>query len=246
MTSPRTQALLKVVLLVLFLGVAVWLLFCTGAGQFLRDAARPDGADERGQIRDWIASFDPIAAPIVYIAIYIVGTILLVPGTLLSFVGAMLFGAYFGTLYTWIGATIGATLSFLLAKWLGRDFVDQLFGGRFAEFEERVEHHGFTSLLILRLLPWFPFTGINFGSGLTRIRFRDYVLATAIGILPGTFVYQLLFAKLQEKVLSKEWQWSDLADWELGMAIGLFVIFAWLGGRLARRIQTDEHEPPRD
>lgn len=236
MPTPGTKSLLKLALLVSLVGGAIYAIRFTEFGK----------AFNRNALQDWIESFPPALAPLVYIAIYIVGTILLIPGTILSFVGALLFGAYLGTLYTWIGATIGATLAFLVAKSLGRDFVDQLLGGRFAEFERRLEKHGFTSLLILRLLPWFPFNGINFGSGLTRIRLRDYVLATAIGILPGTFVYQLLFAKLGEKVLSNDWQWSDLADWELGVAIGLFGVFVWLGRWLARRMQDNEQEPPRE
>ncbi len=234
MLTPRTKSLLKLALLVLPLAGGIYVIQATAIGD----------ADHRPTpARTWIDSFDPLAvAPLIYIAIYIVGTVLLVPGTILSFIGALLFGAYLGTLYTWIGATIGATLSFLLAKWLGRDFVDQLLGGRFQDFERRLEKHGFTSLLILRLLPWFPFNGINFGSGLTRISLRDYVLATAIGILPGTFVYQLLFAKLGEKALRNEWQWSDLADWELGVAVVLFAVFVWLGRWLARRAREENSD----
>jgi uncharacterized membrane protein YdjX (TVP38/TMEM64 family) len=234
--TPRTKSLLKLALLVSLVGGAVCVVRFTEFGQTFNTQA----------LRDWIESFPLAFAPLIYIAVYIIGTVLLVPGTILSFVGALLFGAYLGTVYTWIGATIGATLAFLLAKSLGRDFVDQLLGGRFADFERRLEKHGFTSLLILRLLPWFPFNGINFGSGLTRIRLRDYVLATAIGILPGTFVYQLLFAKLGEKALTSDWHWSDLADWELGAAIGLFVVFVWLGRWLARRMQGEEQEPPHE
>lgn len=228
MPASRTQSLLKLAALVCILGGAFYVLRFTELRQHLTVEA----------IQAWINHFGPVLAPVLYVGLYIVGTVLLVPGVLLSFCGAVLFGAYEGTFYTWIGATIGATLSFLLAKFLGRDFVDQLLGGRFQEFERRLERHGFTSLLILRLLPWFPFTGINFGSGLTRIRFRDYVLATALGILPGTFVYQFLFAKLGSKVLADEWQWSDLADAELGIAIVLFIAFAGIGGWIARRMQS--------
>jgi uncharacterized membrane protein YdjX (TVP38/TMEM64 family) len=228
--TTKTRSLLKLGVLVLFLGGAFYVLRYTDFGEYLTASS----------VREWIKGFDPLLAPLIYIGVYILGTVLLVPGTLLSFGGAILFGAYMGTLYTWIGATIGATLAFLLAKFLGRDFVDQLLAGRFQDFERRLEKHGFTSLLILRLLPWFPFNGINFGSGLTRIRLRDYVLATAIGILPGTFVYQFLFATLGEKVLSNEWQWSDLADPELGVALVLFAAFIWIGRSLARRMQSSE------
>ena len=228
--SVKTKSLLKLCLLIVILGGAYCALHFTDIGRALRPQA----------VRDWINGFEPLSARLIYIGVYIIGTVLLVPGTLLSFGGAILFGAYEGTLYTWIGATIGATLAYLTAKYLGRDFVDQLLAGRFQEFERRIEEHAFTSLLILRLLPWFPFNGINFGSGLTRIGLRDYVLATALGILPGTFVYQFLFAKLGEKVLTNDWQWSDLADPQLAAAIALFIAFIWAGRWLARRMQPTD------
>ena len=221
---PRFTFLLKLILLVLFLGVVVSVLHFA----------------DLEQVRAWINSFDPILAPLIYIGVYIIATVLLLPVIVLSLGGAILFGPYAGTLYTWIGATIGSTLAFLLAKFLGRDFVEYLLAGRFQEFERRVEKHGFTSLLILRLLPWFPMNGINFASGLTRIRLWDFVLATVIGILPGTFVYMFLFAKLGDQFLRKEWHWSDLADPELGVAVVLFVALIGFGRWFARRIQQRE------
>jgi uncharacterized membrane protein YdjX (TVP38/TMEM64 family) len=186
-----------------------------------------------------IESHGPVAARLVYVAVYIVGTVILLPGTVLSFAGAVLFGAYEGTLYTWIGATIGATLAYLMARVLGRDFVERLFGGRFAAFDQRIREHGFTGLLIIRLLPFFPFNAVNFGCGLTGIRLRDYVLATAIGIVPGTFVYQFLFAKFGRKILTEGLRLEYLTDPDLWLAIGLFAAFVivskWLSKKVFRK-----------
>ena len=116
--------------------------------------------------------------------------------------GAALFDLFEATLYTWIGATLGATLAFLLARLLGRDFFAQLLAGRLQALDERLSRNGFFNMLILRLVPLIPFNAINFGAGLTSIRLRDYVLATAIGILPGTFVYQYLFSRLGKRTYS--------------------------------------------
>jgi uncharacterized membrane protein YdjX (TVP38/TMEM64 family) len=186
-----------------------------------------------------IESHGPITARLIYVVVYVVGTAAFLPGTVLSFAGAVLFGAYEGTLYTWIGATIGATLAYLMARLLGRDFVERLFGGRFAAFDRRIREHGFTGLLIIRLVPLFPFNAVNFGSGLTGIRLGDYVLATAIGIVPGTFVYQLLFAKFGRKILTDGLQLEYLKDPELWLVLGLFVAFViagkWLSGKVARK-----------
>ena len=183
-----------------------------------------------------IESHGPVTARLIYVAVYIVGAVALLPGTVLSFAGAVLFGPYEGTLYTWVGATIGATLAYLMARALGRDFVERLFGGRFAAFDRRIREHGFTGLLLIRLLPLFPFNAVNFGCGLTGIRLRDYVLATAIGIVPGTFVYQFLFAKFGRRILTEGLRLEYLADPELWMAIGLFAAFVIVGKWLSKKV----------
>lgn len=226
MSSRRAKSLLKLVLLLAFVaGAAVFFRF-TDLGQSITPAS----------VRETIEGLNPVAARLVYVLGYIVGTVLLLPGTLLSFAGAVLFGMWEGTLYTWTGAVIGATLAFLLAKLLGRDFVNQLLGGKLQALDRRLAEHGFTGLLILRLVPLFPFNGINFGAGLTSIGPRDYVLATAIGILPGTFVYQFLFARLGDKILEEGFAFSDLLDPVLGLALALFIAFILVGRWLSKRL----------
>jgi uncharacterized membrane protein YdjX (TVP38/TMEM64 family) len=236
---------LKLAVLVGFLAAAVYYFRFTDQGR----AITPE------YVLDSIKSHGPVTARLIYIAVYIVGTVAFLPGTVLSFAGAVLFGAYEGTLYTWIGATIGATLAYGMARVLGRDFVERLFGGRFAAFDQRIREHGFTGLLLIRLAPVFPFNAVNFGCGLVGIRLRDYVLATAIGILPGTFVYQFLFAKFGRKILTEGLRLEYLRDPELWLALGLFAVFVivgkWLSNRISRKApaagedvnRTDREEP---
>lgn len=216
----------KFALLVALLAAAVWYFRFTEAGRQITPES----------VLDWIESYPPVLARALYVLVYIAGTVLFIPGTALSFAGAVLFGAYQGTLYTWLGAVIGSTLAFLVSRSLGREYVESLFGGRFAAFDARLRENGFWGLLTLRLIPLFPFTAINFGSGLTGIRLRDYVLATAIGILPGTFVYQFLFAKLGRRALVEGLGWQDLADGEIWLALGLFAVFIVVGRWLSRRV----------
>src|SRR5215470_19667914 len=217
---------LKLGLLVAFLAAAVYYFRFTDQGREITPQYVLDSIENHG----------PIAARLIYVAVYIVGTVALLPGTVLSFAGAVLFGPYEGTLYTWVGATIGATLAYLMARALGRDFVERLFGGRFAAFDRRIREHGFTGLLIIRLLPLFPFNAVNFGCGLTGIRLRDYVLATAIGIVPGTFVYQFLFAKFGRKILTEGFQLAYLTDPQLWLALGLFAAFVIVGKWLSKKV----------
>ena len=228
MTGKTRTALLRLAGLVVLLAVGVYFFRFTETGR----TVTPQSALE------YIRSFDPLAARAVYVAAYVVGTVCLLPGTVLSFAGAALFGPYEGTLYTWIGATLGATLAFFLARLLGRAAVVDLVGDRLDTLDRRLRHHGFTGLLLLRLLPIVPFNALNFGAGLTGIGVRDYVLATAVGILPGTFVYQFLFAKAIEKGTQGELSWDDLRDPELLLALGLFAAFLVVGKWLAGRVSV--------
>jgi uncharacterized membrane protein YdjX (TVP38/TMEM64 family) len=226
MQERKLTTWLKLALLVAFLAAAVYYFRFTERGR----EVTPE------YVLYSIETHGPIAARLIYIAVYIVGTVMLLPGTVLSFAGAVLFGAYEGTLYTWIGATLGATLAYLTARVLGRDFVERLFGGRFTAFDQRIREHGFTGLLIVRLLPLFPFNAVNFGCGLTGIRLRDYVLATAIGIVPGTFVYQFLFAKFGRRILTEGFRTEYLTDPEIWLAIGLFAAFVIVGKWLSKKV----------
>lgn len=188
-------------------------------------------------------SFSPSMQRLLYVLFYVAGTVFLLPGTVLSFAGAILFGTWQGTLFTWIGATIGSTLAFLWAKALGRGFVERLFkGDRFEKFEKSIEKNGFQGLLIIRLIPLFPFNGINFGSGLTKIRLLDYVMATAIGIIPGTFVYQYLFATVGQRALEEGIRFSDLKDPNLLLAVSLFVVFLVMVKVVSKRLKSGEKE----
>ena len=214
MGKVDTKTLVKFVAFVLLIGTAVWYFRSTGITP----------ADLAQTVLTKIKSFAPYDR-VVYVVVYVVGTVILLPGTALSFAGAVLFGVWQGTLFTWIGAVIGASLAFPIAKWMGRGFVDQLLGGRLEAFDRRVRENGFQGLLIIRLLPIFPFNGVNFGSGLTSIGFRDYILATAIGILPGTFVYQYLFATVGEPLLTEGPKWEYFKDPSILGALGLFVVF---------------------
>jgi uncharacterized membrane protein YdjX (TVP38/TMEM64 family) len=231
---PGKSALIKLAVLIALIAAAVSFTRNTETGRQITFLA----------IRDYVASYPPLVVPLLYIGIYIAGTVCLLPGTVLSFVCSRLFGLFEATLYTWIGATIGATPAFLLAKLLSRDFVNQLLGGRLQALDDRLRRHGFTGLLILRLVPIFPFNAINFGSGLTSIRLVDYVLATAIGILPGTFAYQYLFAKLGDKVLSGEYSLSDVYDPELLIAVGVFVVFIIAGKWPSAKLQPPSEPRP--
>lgn len=131
-----------------------------------------------------------LPAVILFILVYIAQTAFSVPGaTILTLTGGFLFGSLWAALYVNVGATTGATLAFLAARYLFRDWVEERFGFRLAAFQEGFARNAFNYLLTLRLIPLFPFFLVNLLSGLTRVNAGTYVIATALGIIPGSLAY---------------------------------------------------------
>ena len=125
-----------------------------------------------------------------FMAIYIVQTALSLPGAaIMSLASGAIFGSIMGTVYANIAATIGATLAFLVTRYLLRDLVLNTFGSKLEGMNRELETQGFNYLLFLRLVPVFPFFLINLAAGLTRLQLRTFFFGTALGIIPGGFVY---------------------------------------------------------
>lgn len=168
---------LALVALLLATGLAVWLT-PLGALASRERILELLGTVRRGRL-----------APLAFLVIYVAASALALPGSALTLGGGALFGLWRGLALNWLGAMIGATLAFVLARRLGRDFVAHRLRGRVAKLDAAVEHHGFRAVLFLRLVPLVPFNALNYAAGLSSVSLRDYVLATAIGIVPGTFAY---------------------------------------------------------
>lgn len=125
-----------------------------------------------------------------FMALYIIQTALSLPGAvILSLASGAIFGALMGTVYAVIAASIGATLAFLVTRYLLRDFVLNKFGNQLEGMNRELEARGLNYLLFLRLVPIFPFFLINLAAGLTRLPLRTFVIGTLIGIIPGGFVF---------------------------------------------------------
>jgi uncharacterized membrane protein YdjX (TVP38/TMEM64 family) len=131
-----------------------------------------------------------VTAVLIFAAIYLLQTTFSLPGgALLTVTGGLLFGSFQGTLIVIIPATLGATLAFLAARYLLRDWVERRFGDRLKTIQKGFAKNSFSYLLTLRLIPLFPFFLVNLVSGLTRISLGTYLAATALGIIPGSFVF---------------------------------------------------------
>ncbi|MGD8960515.1 MAG: TVP38/TMEM64 family protein [Desulfobacteraceae bacterium] len=176
-----------------------------------------------------------IWAPLVFILVYTAGVCLFVPGTLLTGLGAAIFGAYWGFVYVWIGAMAGASLAFLIGRTLGREFAASLIGNKLRRYDEAIARNGFATVLYLRLV-YFPFTPMNFGMGLTKVRFWDYFAGTGLGILVGTFIFTFFIGTLKEIWASGDW--GGLFSFKVFFSIGLFV-FSFFIPRLIKKLRGE-------
>jgi uncharacterized membrane protein YdjX (TVP38/TMEM64 family) len=174
------------IVIVLVIAVAVGAFFYFDLGRFLSLTALKDNRDSLLAFTD--ANF--MAAVAIFIGAYAMMAGLSLPGAvILTLAGGFLFGAGWATVFVNVGATTGATVAFLTARYLLRDTVEQKFGKWLGPFQEGFAKNAFSYLLTLRLIPLFPFFVVNLVSGLTRVSVGTYVAATALGIIPGSFVY---------------------------------------------------------
>lgn len=133
-----------------------------------------------------------VLAPLLFIGLYIIGTVLFLPGSVLTLAGGALFGPWLGTLYNLTGATLGATLAFVISRYIGSEWVRQKAGDILQRLLSGVESEGWRFVAFVRLVPLFPFNLLNYALGLTRIKLVPYMLTTWLCMIPGGFAYTWL------------------------------------------------------
>jgi uncharacterized membrane protein YdjX (TVP38/TMEM64 family) len=220
----RRSAFLKAGLFFLFIVAAIVLVRYSPLRDYLTAAALQQFLNAAG-----------IWAPLVFIAVYAAGVCLFIPGTLLTGLGAAIFGAYWGFLYVWVGAMLGASLAFFIGRFLGRDFAASLVGNRLKKYDDAIRRNGFATVLYLRLV-YFPFTPMNFGMGLTGVTFRDYIAGTGLGILVGTFIFTFFIGTLKEVWISGDW--GQLLSFKVFFSVALF-IFSFFIPKLLKRLRGE-------
>jgi uncharacterized membrane protein YdjX (TVP38/TMEM64 family)/rhodanese-related sulfurtransferase len=131
-------------------------------------------------------------APIWFIGLYTLATVLFIPGSALTVAGGALFGPVWGTLWNLAGATLGATLAFVAARYIASDWASRRAGERLARLIRRVEEEGWRFVAFVRLVPLFPFNLVNYAFGLTRIHLGEYMLTSFVCMAPGAIAYTYL------------------------------------------------------
>lgn len=217
----EVRAGIKIIILALLLAAVFVSVRVFGLGEYL----------EAERLRAWIASFG-IWGPAAYIVIYSIAPSLMVPGLPLTVVGGVLFGPVQGSVYTIVGATVGASLAFLIARYLGRDWViSRIEGSRIEELDRKAGEEGWKIVAFTRLIPLFPYNFLNYAFGLTRVRFLDYLWATFVFMIPGVVAYVVFSSSildLLQGVLSRQFV--------IGLALLIIVslipvVYRWIKGR---------------
>jgi uncharacterized membrane protein YdjX (TVP38/TMEM64 family) len=220
-TATGKGALVKALVLLAFIVAAVLIVRFTPVKDYLTPRVLGRALEDAG-----------IWAPLLFILVYTAGICLFVPGTLLTTLGAAIFGAYWGFLYVWVGAMLGSSAAFWIGRTLGREFAASLIGDKLKKYDEAIERNGFATVLYLRLI-YFPFTPMNFGMGLTRVRFRDYVFGTGLGIIVGTFIFTFFVGTVRDVWVSGNW--ADLLSVKVFLSVALFVFSFFLPKIIKKR-----------
>jgi uncharacterized membrane protein YdjX (TVP38/TMEM64 family) len=219
--SKRSSILRPLILVLLVVGMMAAVRYFR-VGEYL----------EAERLRAWINAYG-IWAPLIYLAIWTVApSLLALPGLPITLAGGVLFGKFWGVVYTALGATMGATLGFLVARYLARDWLEaKLAGTKLAALDEKVARHGWKIVAFTRLIPIFPYNLQNYAYGLTRIPLFPYILASFFCMLPATVAFIYFSSNLLDLLHGKISQ-----ELVLGVLLVVIVslapfIYKWLRGR---------------
>lgn len=190
------------------------------------------GVPDVQTLRDSFAATGLLGA-LAFVGLYAVLSLTPVPAAALTIAAGATFGLVRGVGVVAVGATLGAVAAFFLGRWLGRDAVQGLAGGRLGALDALLTRRGLLSVIFVRLIPLFPYAAVNYVGGLTGVRFRDYLIGTAIGILPATVAYVAVGA-----------YGSKPGSLPFLVAVGALVIVTVGGLIAARRRKRHDHLDP--
>src|SRR6058998_3936872 len=190
-------------------------------------------------VQQWLSSFNDwvgqmgVAGIFIFIGVYVLATVLLAPGSVLTIGAGFVFGLWKGFLAVSVGATLGASLAFLIARFIARDKVEVIArrNEKFAKIDNAIGEQGAKLIFLLRLSPVIPFNLSNYFYGLTAVRFWPYALASWIGMMPGAFLYVYIgtagraavLAAAGGEAIKRGWQyWTFLS---VGLAATIAVTF---------------------
>ncbi|OPY64349.1 MAG: TVP38/TMEM64 family inner membrane protein YdjZ [Syntrophorhabdus sp. PtaU1.Bin050] len=191
--EQKKGGMVKFLLFLVFLAVVIATVKTTGAARYL----------EQQTLKTLIESTG-VLAPIVYMLVYTIAPALFLPGLPITIAGGILFGPFWGVVYTIIASTTGACVAFLVSRYLAREWVEgQLKSPRWRRLDEGVEQHGWKVVAFTRLIPLFPFNLLNYAFGLTKIGFRQYAVTTFVCMLPACIAFIVFSSSLLDLIRGK-------------------------------------------
>lgn len=190
--------------------------------------------DTLRQALEWMRALGPWG-PVLFVAAYVLATVLLVPGSVLTLGAGAVYGVGYGCLIVSLASTLGATAAFLVGRHFARDAVARRIAGnpRIAALDQAVADEGWKIVVLTRLSPAFPFTLLNYAFGLTRVSLREHVLASWLGMMPGTVLYVYLGSLADAAGSQRQRSPMEWAFYAIGLLATLAVTIVIT--RLARR-----------
>lgn len=228
--SPRWKTALKLLAALAVLAAVVWL-------------GRQGGAYVPA-FREWVEGLG-FWGPLVFVLGYALATVAFLPGSLLTLAAGAVFGIAEGTLWATLGALLGSSASFLIARYAARGWVERMIEGRprFAAVDRAIGREGAKVVALLRLSPVFPYNLLNYALGLTRVKFWHY-LAASLAMIPGTLLY-VYYGKVAGDVVTAAGGAGGKSVWEwvlLGVGLVATVAVTVLITRKAKAALTEEVE----
>ena len=192
--------------------------------------------EKLGALRDWIQSLGALG-PVVFVFIYAGATVAALPGLAITIVAGVIFGSLVGVIVVSIASTLGASMAFLIARYFARDATAKWLVKRekFKKLDDLTEKHGAIIVAIVRLVPLFPFNLVNYGFGLTKVRFWTYVSWSWLCMLPGTILYVVGTDAVIQAIMRKEVPWTLI-----GIVVAVGILLVVLVKLARRRLHEDE------
>jgi uncharacterized membrane protein YdjX (TVP38/TMEM64 family) len=189
MDKKLLKNIVKLAIGILMIGIVWWLISCQCV-----DIGKLTPAS----VRDYVQGFGPLAVP-VYIIAYALNTISLVPPiAILSLTAGLAFGKVWGAVYLMIGAMLGTSATFYISRFFARSLIENMLKGKGKKLDEGLSKRGFITVLFFRIVPIVPYEVLNYACGLSKMRFRDYFLATFLGLIPGVIISAFFGGSLGE------------------------------------------------
>ena len=222
MRKPRGREDLKLAAFLFLVAAVAYFLFFTPAGAHFRTA---EGRSALVKSLDTVVRSAGPLGPVAFVLIYTIG-ILFLPATPFTIAGAVIFGKFEGMLYNLAADSLGASISFYLGRYFLHGVARGFLETRMPWLDRKASEEGFSVIFYLRIF-WFPFIVLNYAAGATKIRFRDYLLGTVLGLLPPVFLFTYFVGAMKE-VLATYRRPADLLTFDLVLPVLLLVLSFFL------------------